>query len=155
LPDDLTFAPDVYATRVSHRIPLTLATHPPPSSFQPSTVGRLASAHSLTVRVCGYVLRSTSEFIPKLVRFRARQAAASAPLPLPDATAAAAAAALGLPQSFHVRYKSNNAIMLDVAAAADLHKELLNEYRLMLVEPFHAGLGLVGGQGGYFPRRLR
>jgi hypothetical protein len=30
---------------------------------------------------------------------------------------------LGLPQSFHVRYKNNNTIILDVAAAADLHKE--------------------------------
>ena len=92
------------------------------------------------MRVCGYVLRPASEFIPKLVRFRARQAAASAPPPPPDATAAAAAAAaLGLPQSFHVRYKSNNAVMLDVASAADLDKELLTEYRLMLVKAQRTG----------------
>jgi hypothetical protein len=97
--------------------------------------------------VCGYVLRPTSEFIPKLVRFRARQAAASAPPPPPDATVVAAAAALGLPQSFHVRYKSNNAVMLDVASAVDLNKELLKEYRLMLVKPYPAGSGLVGGLG--------
>jgi hypothetical protein len=107
----------------------------PPGLALDTYVHAVLTSHSLTHWDSGrgWVWRCTSsEFIPKLVRFRAHQAGARSSQLAPQPPDEAAAAALGLPASFHARYKSNNAVMLDAASPA-MGTELVNEYRLMLV----------------------